>query len=124
MSQLRFGRVERKRYETLEASRLILLLAQPDKMIHSVFMALHVTVEHGGVGLESRCVNLARENQPAVAVSLVRADCSSDVLGKDFRPTSGARIHSGSLQPLDHLFVGHLVKTREVVELHHSECLE
>ncbi len=93
-------------------------------MVNAVLDRFDVAVEHRGVGLQARGVDLARELEPAVAVAFVVADARTRRFGKDLGTAAGTRIHSRRFELFNHLFVGHLVKPREEIKLDHGESFQ
>src|SRR5579863_9244363 len=83
-----------QRDESLEASGLILQRPQFHQMVDAVFVVLYVSVEHGGVRLESNPVRGASCVQPLIAVNLVIANDVAHAIGKNFRASTGERIYS------------------------------
>ena len=49
--------MESQRYEGLETACFILELAQPNEMIDSMFGAVNMAIEHGGIGVQAKAVS-------------------------------------------------------------------
>src|SRR5256885_5072157 len=94
MRELCFRWIERQRYEALKTARLLLLLTQSDQMIDTILDRLDVSVEHGGIGLQPRCLHFSLKLEPTIGIALVRADHRTRWLAKDLRATAGTRIQT------------------------------
>src|SRR5713226_3289634 len=95
MCKLRFGRIERERYETLKTARFVLLLAQTHQMIYAVFDRFDVAIKHRRVCFQTRRMDLAGEFQPATRVALVRANHRARWLAKNLSAAARTRIQAG-----------------------------
>src|SRR5687768_1392587 len=124
MCELRVLGIKRERNETLKATRLVLLLAQTNHVIDTIFNGFNVTVKHRRVGLQSGAVHRAREIQPTLRVALMRTNHRSGWLAKNLSAAARARIKTSIHQLLNHVLVAHLIKAREVIQLNHRESLQ
>src|SRR5947209_13542926 len=93
-------------------------------MIHAVLDRLDMAIEHGCVCFESSVVDLAGELEPAVGIAFVIADTRTRRLRKDLSTAAGTRIHSGSVQLVDHVLIGHFIEPRKKIELDHRQSFQ
>src|SRR5580698_7944820 len=87
----------------LEAVSIVLHFTQLQKMVHAVFVVFDVTVEHGGVRLETGLVRHARGFEPLASIDLVVANDVTDAIGEDLGSAAGAGVDSGFLHALESL---------------------
>src|SRR5438128_7923281 len=104
-----------------EAVRDVLQFAQLDEMVDAFFFRFDVAVEHGGVGMETSLVSLARERQPHSSADFVVADDASYARMEYFRSATGARVDSSGFHFLQRFFDTQLGDSREVVDFDHRE---
>src|SRR6266496_634946 len=93
-------------------------------MVNAVCNGFYMAIEHRGICPEPRRMNLPRELQPAIRITLMSADHGPRRLTKNLGAAPGTRVQTGFKQLLNHVFVGHLVKMCEMVQLHHCKCFQ
>src|SRR5688572_18742951 len=93
-------------------------------MVNPVLDAFHMSVEHRCICLQAGTVNLSREVEPPIAVRLMRADLFPGLACENLCTAAGTRVHSSCFQFFNDLFVCHLVKAPEIVDLDHCKGLQ
>ena len=117
--------VKLKRYEGLEAARLVLQLTQSDHVINPFIEPLDGTKQHGTVRAHAEPVRDAMDLNPVVAAHLVVAQLSRSAVREDLPCATARHGVQPSLPERDQdLLMGHPVFLRVVVYLHGREALD
>ncbi len=116
--------VELQRDEGLEATGLVLQLAQPDQVIDALLGALDRAEQHGAVRAHAHLVRRAVHRQPALGVDLVVAQLLAGAGREDLRAAAGHAVEARVAQRPDDLCVGQAVLLGVVVDLHRGEALD
>ncbi len=116
--------MERERDEGLEASGVVLEVAQADEMVHAVLVVFDMAVKHGGVGFEAELVRHAGGFQPFVAIDFVVADDVTDAVGEDLGAAAGHGVDACILQLLQGFGNGEFGALRKEGNLDHGEGLD
>ena len=99
--------MEGQRNECLEAASFILQLSQTKQMVDSMLCLLHVAVQHGCVGAQTKLMSRTMHVEPDITVGFVFTDLTSHFFVKDLCTTTGhaaeAGFHHLLKYPLDRL---------------------
>ncbi len=113
--------VKRQRHEALEAAGLRLQVAQQHEMLDALFDGLHMTVQHGAVGLDPEPVRHAVHVEPLLDVRLVRADDVADAFDEDLGAAPVERGETGVAQPAQSVLVRAARPLAHVIDLGRGE---
>ncbi len=112
-------------HEGQEAPGHVLLLAEPEQVVHPLGHRLHVAVEHGRVGLDPQGVRDAVDLAPALGVGLARvAQLPGQPGREDLRAAAGHGLQPRRLQPGQRFLGLDLPAAPEVVDLGGREGLD
>ncbi len=95
-----------QRDEDLEATGLVLQLAQPQHVVDPVTGLLDVPVQHGRRGLEALLVRQPVDARPVLPVGGVVDDVLADLPVEDLRAAAGERLQPGVDQLVEDLAGG------------------
>src|SRR6478609_2642001 len=109
--------VEGERDEGEEATRLVLLVAQPQQVVDALLVGLDVAVEHGALGRDPELVRGVVDVEPLVGVLLAGRDEGAHAVGEDLSAAARHRVEAGVPQRAQDLLVRAALEPRYVVDL-------
>ena len=115
---------EFQRNEGVETSRSILQITQTQQVVYAVVDALDMTIEHCGIGVETRLVSLLVHLQPLCRGALLGAYLAPYNLIENLGTTTRNRLHTRLFEQLQALLNGESRLANHIVEFHRSKCLD
>src|ERR1035437_5272386 len=109
--------MERERDEREETARLVLLLAEAQKVVDTLLVRLDVPVEHGALRRDAEPVRRVVHVEPVLRRLLAGSDQRTYTVGEDLCAAAGHRTETCVLQNAQDFLVRAPLELRHVMDL-------